>query len=258
MAPSDPSEPRIFPAARQYWREIASRSGSVAATRGLLVALWEFARDSTPSRLRQRFGDADYDWDYRVNTTSGAVAWRDRLLGVLYSPYQPTEPALFHEILSELSEQTKLNFADFTFLDLGSGKGRTILMASDYPFRRIIGVELLPALNRIAQENLSRYKAESQKCFELESVCSDGSTFPLPNGPLVIYLFNPFSESVLSRALENIAQNLRNNPRPAYVLYHNPQLERLLVERPELKKIAGSHQYSIFSASIRSDSSQDD
>ena len=84
----------------------------------------------------------------------------------------------------------------------------------------------------------------------MESVCADGSTFPLPNGPLVIYLFNPFSESVLSRALENIAQNLRNNPRPAYVLYHNPQLERLLVERPELKKIAGSHQYSIFSASI--------
>ena len=246
MAPPTPSQPRILPSARQYWKDLASRSGPVSATRGLLGALWEFARDSTPSRLRQRFGDADYDWDYRVNTTSGAVGWRDRLLGVLHSPYQPTEPGLFHEMLSALGRQPSIDFAEFTFVDLGSGKGRTILMASDYPFRRIVGVELLPALNRIAEENLARYRAESQKCFALESVCADGSTFPLPGGPLVIYLFNPFSESVLRQALENIVRTLRAEPRPIYVLYHNPQLERLLVERNELRKIAGSHQYSIF------------
>lgn len=248
MASSDPSQPRILPAARQYWRDNASRSGAVAATISLIAALWEFARNSAPWRLRQRFGDSDYDWDYRVNTTSGAVGWRDRLLGVLYSPYQPTEPALFHEILSVLNEQTKLNFADFTFLDLGSGKGRTLLMASDYPFQRVIGVELLPALNRIALDNLSCYKADSQKCFALESICADGSSFPLPDGPLVIYLFNPFSESVLGKVLENISHSLFKNPRPIYLLYHNPQLEQLLMGRPELKKVAGSHQYSIFSA----------
>jgi len=225
---------------------MASRSGPVAATRGLLAALWDFARDSTPSRLRQRYGDADYDWDYRVNTTSGAVSWRDRLLGVLYSPYQPTEPALFHEMMSVLSQHTNLSFADFTFLDLGSGKGRTLLMASDYPFRRILGVELLPALNQIAQENLAKYTAESQQCFALESVCGDGSTLPLPDGPILIYLFNPFPESVLRQALKNVGQTLRADPRPIYLLYHNPQLERLLVARSELRKIAGSHQYSIF------------
>ncbi len=73
--------------------------GSIAATRRLLGVLWEFARDSTPERLRPRFGDADYDWDHRVNTTSGAVGWRDRLLGMFHSAYQPTEPAAFHEML---------------------------------------------------------------------------------------------------------------------------------------------------------------
>ena len=53
----------------------------------------------------------------------------------------------------------------FTFVDLGSGKGRTLLMASDYPFRRIIGVELLPSLHQIAQENLRQYKSESAEMF---------------------------------------------------------------------------------------------
>jgi hypothetical protein len=120
------SSPRILSAARKYWEEHASQTGSLTATRDLITVLWEFLRDSTPSRLRSRFGDTDYDWDYRVNTTSGAVGWRDRLLGVFHSPYQPTEPKLFHEMLNALEQQTKLNFADFTFIDLGSGKGRTL------------------------------------------------------------------------------------------------------------------------------------
>ncbi len=183
----------------QWWTYAAGYEGYFAATRRLLGVLWEFVRDSTPERLRQRYGDADYDWDYRVNTTSGAVGWRDRLLGQFHSAYQPTEPAAFHEMLDALQQtpgpgQSTLNFRDFTFLDLGSGKGRTLLMAADYPFRRIVGVELLPALHQIAQENLRQYKSESQKCFGLEAVCADATDFPFPDGPLVIYLFNPFPE----------------------------------------------------------------
>src|SRR5690242_5062036 len=133
----------------RWWTYAAAQEGWLRATRRLLGVLWEFVRDSTPERLRQRFGDADYDWDYRVNTTSGAVAWRDRLLGMFHSAYQPTEPAAFHEMLGRLQQQPNFRFGDFTFIDLGSGKGRTLLMASDYPFRAIIGVELLPALHQI-------------------------------------------------------------------------------------------------------------
>src|SRR6516165_9854438 len=193
--------PRIFPAAKRYWSEHAKRTGSLAATSDLIAALWEFLRDSTPSRLRSRFGDADYDWDFRVNTTSGAVGWRDRLLGSFHSPYQPTERELFHEMIGTLAEHTKLDFREFTFIDLGSGKGRTLLMASDYPFQRIVGVELLPSLNEIAQQNLAQYQSESQKCFAIESTCADATTFDLPLTPLVIYLFNPFPEPGMRRAL---------------------------------------------------------
>src|ERR1017187_10137955 len=143
----------------RWWKDVAARDGGAAATRQLLNAVFEFVRDSTPARRRQRYGDAEYDWEYRVNTSSAAVAWRDRLLGVFHSPYQPTESALFHEMLEVLRQQSHSDFHDFVFIDLGSGKGRTLLMASDYPFRRIVGVELLPALHRAAQENLSRYRS---------------------------------------------------------------------------------------------------
>jgi len=240
------SPPRVVSAALHFWTEAASRVGRMAATRALLAAVWDFARDSTPSRLRQRYGDADYDWDHRVNTTSAGVGWRDRLLGTFHSAYQPTDPAAFREMLDTLASHSHLNFCDFTLLDLGSGKGRTLLMASNYPFRRIIGVELLPAFDRIAQENLRNYKNDAQQCFSIESICADATTFPYPDEPLVVYLFNPFGESDLRRVASNLEQSVRANRRPVYVLYHNPLLEHVLAERGFLRKLAGTLQYSVW------------
>src|SRR5215471_11844719 len=173
---SDPPPPLpLLRAARNYWEDCVGRSGVLRGSKDFLVACWEFVRDSTPARRRSRFGDADFDWDYRVNTTSGAVGWRDRLLGIFHSPYQPTEKALFHEMMDELRRRTSINFAEFTFIDLGSGKGRVLLMASDYPFRRIVGVELLAALHHIAEQNIEQYHSDSQRCFALESVCADAT-----------------------------------------------------------------------------------
>jgi SAM-dependent methyltransferase len=244
--PSASSRISLSRSAWQWWKEIARREGRVAAARQLLAALWEFVRDSTPERRRQRYGDAEYDWEHRVNTTSAAVSWHDRLLGVFHSPYQPTEAALFHEMLAALREQSHSDFHDFVFLDLGSGKGRTLLMASDYPFRRIIGVELLPSLHQAAQENLNMYRKESQKCFTLESVCADATEFPFPDEPTVLYLFNPFPEAGLKRMIANLEQSLRAHPRAVYVLYHNPLLEHLLSETAAFSKISGTHQYSTY------------
>jgi SAM-dependent methyltransferase len=245
MDASVPPQVSLIRAARQWWSDTAARDGGIAATRQLVGALWEFLRESTPERHRRRYGDADYDWDHRVNTTSAAVGWRDRLLGVFHSPYQPTEPALFKEMIDTLLDSATLSLADFFFLDLGSGKGRTLLMASDYPFRRIVGVELLAALHQIALENIATYRSESQKCFTLECICADATNFPLPAEPTVLYLFNPFPESGLKRLVSNLEQSLRQNPRPVYVLYHNPLLEHVLRDSAALHKIGGTHQYSI-------------
>src|SRR5580700_64863 len=230
----------------QWWNEVAVREGRLAATGQFLAAIWEFIRDSTPERRRQRYGDAEYDWDHRVNTTSAGVGWHNRLLGVFHSPYQPTEPDLFREMLEALKQQSHSDLRDFVFVDLGSGKGRTLLMASDYPFRRIVGVELLPALHQAAQENLSRYRSESQKCFALESICADATEFPFPAEPMVLYLFNPFPESGLRRMMANLERSLREHPRALYVLYHNPLLEHVLSGGAGLRRLHATLQYAVY------------
>ena len=184
----------------------------------------------------------EYDWEHHVNTTSGTVGWRERLLGLFHSPYQPTDPGLFAEMIASLP----IDLREFTFVDLGSGKGRTLLMASDYPFRRIVGVELLPALHQVAQENLACYKSASQKCFTLEAVCGDATDFLFPAEPLVLYLFNPLPESGLRRVMASLAQSLSAHPRAVYVLYHNPLMEHVVSESATLTKMDGTHQYSIY------------
>jgi len=246
--PSAPPRISVLSSAWRWWKDIGAREGGFAATRQLVSALAQFVRDSTPDRRRQRYGDAEYDWDHRVNTTSAAVGWRDRLLGVFHSPYQPTDAVLFHEMIAALSAQTGFDFHDFVFIDLGSGKGRTLLMASDYPFRRIVGVELLSALHRAALDNLKKYQSEAQKCFAIESICGDATAFSFPVQPIVLFLFNPFPESGLRRVIANLEQSLREHPRSLYVLYHNPLLERVLGESHAVKKICGTHQYVAYAS----------
>ena len=236
------TRPNLRRALVQWWQEHRACFGFAAAAGQLLRLLWEFLRESTPERRRQRYGDMDYDWEHRVNTTSATVGWRERLLGAFLSPYQPTEPALFHEMLGSLN----IDFREFVFVDLGSGKGRTLLMASEYPFRRIVGVELLPELHAAAAENLRAYRSERQQCFAIEAVLGDARRFEFPPEPTVLYLFNPLPAQGLARVIERLDQSLRESPRALYVLYHNPLLETLLATSCCLNKVGATHQYAIY------------
>jgi len=211
--------------------------------RALLSDLWYFLRDSTPERRRARFGDLDFDFHSRVNTTASNLATVTRLLGAAAGAgYQPTDPELFHDMLRRLD----IDFPRFTFLDLGSGKGRALLLASDYPFHRILGVELLPQLHAVALDNIARYKSDRQRCFSLQSLCQDARDFDFPPQPLVLYLFNPLPEPALRAVLERFSASLSSHPRDAYVLYANPILEHLLSTSPSWTRLSGNEQYAIY------------
>jgi len=246
MADESTSGPSVVATIREWWKDNSARDGFASTLKRFAFTLWEFLRESTPARRRQRYGDIDYDWDFRVDTTSATVGWRDRLLGMFHSPYQPTEPTLFREILASLMQANpNINLGEFTFIDIGSGKGRVLLMAADYPFRRILGVELMPDLHRVAKENIGKYKSDSQQCFAIDSIQGDASEFIFPSELTVLYLFNPLPESGLAKMISNLEHSLEQYPRAVFVLYHNPLLERVLTQSGALKKIAGTPQYSI-------------
>jgi SAM-dependent methyltransferase len=238
------SKPNLLRSVWNWWIQTRTQRGDLSTFALLTSEIYGFFRDSMPARRRQRYGDVGYDWDFRVDTTSATVGWRDRLLGTFHSPYQATDPTLFHEMLARLDT----DFRAYTFIDLGSGKGRTLMMASRYPFRRIIGVELLPALHDVAQANLANFRDPEQQCFALESICADATTWDFPPEPTVLYLFNPFPQPGLVDVIKNLQSSLEHAPRPVRVLYHNPLLAEAFAHAPSLRKVASGRSYSLYAS----------
>lgn len=220
----------------------------MGALRYYTVGAAELLRDFTPARRRSRYGDIDYDFDHGVDTTWATVPWRTRVRELLSGgQYQPSEPWLFHQIMHSLPVKPE----GFTFIDLGSGKGRTLLMASDYPFQRIVGVELIAEFDAAAQQNIARYHNDAQKCFSLESWAGDARDFAFPNGPMVLYLFNPFPDYVLRTVLTSLRNSLSESPGPVFVIYHNLVHERIIAEFAWLQPVYRTTQYAIYRASLR-------
>jgi len=223
---------------RFWWQRNRAAKSFPATLAASASLLWRFLRESTPEQRRRRYGDIDFDWEHRVDTTAATVSARDRFIGLLNSPYQATDPALFKEMMAALP----ITLEDFTFIDIGSGKGRTLLMAAAYPFRRIIGVELLAALHEIAQHNVRKHAPDR----EIELLCADAATFQFPAEPLVVYLFNPLPRVSLERLITNLEHSLALTPRAAWIVYHNPLEEDVILRSNRFKKVAGTDSYSIF------------
>jgi SAM-dependent methyltransferase len=230
------AEAPLLPALRKWLLDNLRYEGYRGTLRWLIAGIWGFLRDSTPTRRRQRYGDMEYDWNFRVDTTSGTVGWRERLLGEFHSAYQPTDPAAFREMLASLA----IDYSKFTFIDLGSGKGRTLLMAAEYPFRRILGVELLPALHQIAQENIKKFQSPEQRCLAIEALCADARAFQFPDEPTLLYLFNPLPESGLIEVVHNLETSLGQHPREVFIVYHNPLLRHVLEDCSQLRVVSES------------------
>ena len=224
----------VWESVRRWWRRERESKSFARAGWSLACVCWEFLRESTPERKRRRYGDAEYDWERRVNTTGGGLGARSRFLGLLHSEYQPIEPEIFREIFGQL----EIEYERFTFVDIGSGKGRALLLAAEYPFRRIVGVELLPDLHEIAAGNVAHDG-------RIELIRGDAAEFAFPLEPLVVYFFNPLPEMGLREVVKNLGGSVRESPRTVYVIYINPLYEGTAFGSG-FEKIGGTHQYSVF------------
>lgn len=164
--------------------------------------------------------------------------------------YVAVTPGLFRRMVATLA----IDHRRFTFVDIGSGKGRAMLLASAWPFRRILGVELSPKLHEIAKHNIDRYRRRTLVCRNLRSLWCDAALFPIPPTDLVLYLYNPFREPVMRQVLDNIRRSWEEHPREIYILYRTPVLNNLLVTSGFLRRVKTNEHFSVYHASARSSS----
>lgn len=107
------------------------------------------------------------------------------------------------------------------FIDYGSGMGRVPLFAANYPFKKVIGVELSDKLNQVAIQNLKLVQ-DRLVCKNVEIYEGDAREYPVPNDATIIYFFMPFGADILSEVLNKIHQSVINSPRKLTILYVYP------------------------------------
>ena len=151
-----------------------------------------------------------FDLTHGTDTTRIVDLWR---LSIPYETvsagqrYQAVDPERLEEALAYLP----IDFREFTFIDLGCGKGRALIMACEKGFRRVIGVEFSDSLVERARHNLN-----AVGFLNVELVIGDAAEFLFPDEPLVLFLYNPFGASVLEKVLDHLVERL------AYIIYVSP------------------------------------
>jgi hypothetical protein len=189
--------------------------------------------DPDPAWLEDlRTVDADFDRQHGVDT--GMAELRDLSVvsdnkkhGVRHIGVPPTEFQLAFDALP-------VNPAECSFVDIGAGKGRALLLASKHPFQHLVGVEFARELVDAAQVNLRHLQPR------VELLCRDATEYVFPEGPLVVFLYNPFGAEVMRRVVQRAVQA----PGPVWVMYLNP-LEEACWTDAGFRRVANGPTFSI-------------
>jgi hypothetical protein len=173
-----------------------------------------------------------FDLQYGVRT-SGLVSGRHLKSGHPHdrhnTAYYGVAPSVLQALIARwrrCPQQAPLDA--YTFVDLGAGMGRAVLLASEYPFRAALGVELHPTLAGIARKNLRLWRSAGREKAPMRILGSDVLDFTFPAGPCVAFLFNPFQAPVMRKLLKALAREFAQRPGMLDLLYVNHEQEHLL------------------------------
>jgi SAM-dependent methyltransferase len=204
---------------------------------GLLPLPWRIllkrvTRSSKPL-YRPLPTESAFDKFYAVKT-AGKRRWQDLGTGApsdaFSQDYIPSPPTLMRKALSFVPDHET-----FTFVDLGCGMGRTLIIASEFNFRAILGVEKAPELCDLARTNLQSVRSRFPDRTPMQVVQADAATWTLPTGNLVIYLYDPFGKPVIKAVVRLIEEALRQERRRLFVIYYDPDLRRYFDQSPLLQ-----------------------
>lgn len=221
--PARPGEDSRVP---RWIKPAVARAAQAPLLRELLIALSQAAY--APIKEWRRTHPFDREHGVR---TSGFVP------GLLIDPdaqtcYAPAQPSVIRRALAAIPERSEC-----AFVDVGCGKGRALFVASEFEFRRIIGVELSPPLARDARRNLARFaQRRPVAAARIEIVLGDALAYAWPDGPLVVFLYNTFTRPLVARLCSTLAASLREHPRDLYVVYDNPTWAEVFDAAGELER----------------------
>ena len=173
-----------------------------------------------------------FDEEHGVDTIGYVPGW---LLGptrhALESNlgYGGCQPGSLRRALSTVPDPAR-----YAFIDIGCGKGRGLIIASELPFRRVVGVEIDPALSQTARANAAAIRARYPDRIPIEVLEGDAAALELPSGDVVAFIFNAFSLDLLRKIVAQLAAAA--DDRSLFVIYQHPYFGHVLDAEPRLRR----------------------
>lgn len=191
--------------------------------------------------VRDGYTRHPFDLEFGVRT-SGLVPGRNLKSGQNVdrhnTAYFAVAPSIFHEMIVRWRRTKPVAAIDeFAFIDLGAGMGRAMLLAAEFPFRAVIGVELNPLLAQIGRRNMTKWRAAGRAQAPMRMLCRDAAEFEMPPGPCVVFLFNPFGAPVLKRLVSGWRRSFRGRERELDILYVNTEQEQVIRIQPGFARL---------------------
>lgn len=245
---------------------------------------WLFSRrwSRALSLLHDRKKKHPFDRAYGVDT--GGLLYADALTGkheqhLQNAGYYATAPSLFHgaiDLWCQTLPATGCTESDYTLIDIGCGKGRVLMLATEYAFREIIGIEIDPRLTRIARKNLHKWTQRAllkRACHpergraprdqvegpaflfgavpqvsgfwkpgkhspRLRILEGDALSVPLPTTPTALFYFNSFEREMTGKWLAHLAEIAPTRTAPIDLIYIHPEFDAMVRQLPGMQPLA--------------------
>jgi SAM-dependent methyltransferase len=149
--------------------------------------------------------------------------------------YSGSQPSIVRTALASLPEP-----GHYAFVDIGCGKGRPLVVASEFGFGRVIGVELAPQLARVARANAETVAARHPDRTPIEVLVGDATTVMPPGQRVVYYLYNPFSRPLVQRLVANVERQLQQGLQHVFFVCYNPVHGDVLDQSPHFARWSAS------------------
>jgi len=118
-----------------------------------------------------------------------------------------------------------LIFEDFSFIDFGCGKGRALILAAEFRFCQVIGVEHAADLAAIAERNIASLAARDMACSDIVCRLSDAAQFDPPDQPCLLFFYTPFHDALLRQVLDRVKASFDLQPRRLVLLFARQRIE---------------------------------
>lgn len=171
----------------------------------------EVAKSIQPHPFDLRYGlDADASASDEIRSGAAADAYN--------TGYVPSPVSIARQAIGAVPDLDKAAFIDF-----GCGKGRVLALATEYPFRQVIGLELARSLCERARRNAASVARLHPDRAPIEVFEGDGMAFDLPPGMVVMYLYHPAFTALLRKLARRLVDHQARDPaNKVFVIYCNP------------------------------------